>query len=1075
MPLETNVNLNPEDFYLQAASIDELLSDDFETVPGEKSKTDTAALRLAAWCRQSSSGNWELFSKRLERDGLTIPLVLGRFSGARLQSGINMPDWVLNAIEIINHHQNTKNRLVIDNLETPFFEVFNSIVALGKSKLVRTDSSSKYLSDTALLSIQKILYSQLSDLYTPYLYQEFQEFKKDKVVGNHTKYFYEQFIKNYQEERLLALWKKKPVFLRLTSTILSQWINCNKEFIERLSKDWEEIQTKFIASDHSKNLQLVEIESGISDLHNGGHSVYIAHLSNQQKILYKPKDCRLDFAWHDLIQKLNAINPPIDLRSAKIIQKNGYGWSEFIEDPSCSNLAQIERFFFRAGALLAMFHIFVGTDMHFENLLATSEYPVPIDLEMILQGTSPELQTDSPLKKSISLAAHRANNSVLNVGLLPSYIETADKKIANIGGLNSTSGTQVRQIWNMVNTDQMFVEKKTFTRDAPLNIPSYKGKSANLGDFLEHFMAGFAEYMDFILKVRDQKGVGFFFDEFSELATRKVIKPTRFYHALIQRIKNPAQFDDGIIWSTELDFISRFSDWNKKIDFYWPLLKAERKDLSELNIPIFFNHVKLQQVINPNGLVFQSDLEPGLPRAILRLKNFDSKELQWQNQLIKASTFSYVKYQQNLIKHDSTDISNDESMGFSDILNNEVKTIASTLIDLAIADDKGVSWIGIDWLGDSNTASRLVPLGPTLYGGNSGIAIFLAAYGRHFKNPESCKYALLSLSGLRSDISDSNAQRFARSIGIGGASGLGSIIYSLTVIGELLEENQLINDAKIAARLISKELIAQDKSLDIIGGSAGAILCLLKLYQHTQENWILEKAVECGDYLLQTERMIVNGKRSWLSNGFSEKPLNGISHGASGFAYALSYLSKISSFDRFHEAARECLEYENANYDENYHNWPPAIPNNLEGAPLRERLRTCQWCHGGVGVGLARIALASRGLFEKNLIERDIQRAIESSKNNSSNHLDSLCCGRMGNIEFLYEAGKYAKQPDLESNSADNLIDCIRTAHKHNSYNFNAGGGNGEFHLSLFRGIAGVGYTAMRRLNPGLPNILFFE
>jgi len=295
------------------------------------------------------------------------------------------------------------------------------------------------------------------------------------------------------------------------------------------------------------------------------------------------------------------------------------------------------------------------------------------------------------------------------------------------------------------------------------------------------------------------------------------------------------------------------------------------------------------------------------------------------------------------------------------------------------------------------------------------------------------------------------------------------------VIGELLEENQLINDAKIAARLISKELIAQDKSLDIIGGSAGAILCLLKLYQHTQENWVLEKAVECGDYLLQTERMIVNGKRSWLSNGFSEKPLNGISHGASGFAYALSYLSKISSFDRFHEAARECLEYENANYDENYHNWPPAIPNNLEGAPLRERLRTCQWCHGGVGVGLARIALASRGLFEKNLIERDIQRAIESSKNNSSNHLDSLCCGRMGNIEFLHEAGIYTKQPDLESNSADNLIDCIRTAHKHNSYNFNAGGGNGEFHLSLFRGIAGVGYTAMRRLNPELPNILFFE
>ena len=43
-------------------------------------------------------------------------------------------------------------------------------------------------------------------------------------------------------------------------------------------------------------------------------------------------------------------------------------------------------FFRRAGAWLALFHVFVGVDMHQENIVATGSHPVPIDLEMILQA-----------------------------------------------------------------------------------------------------------------------------------------------------------------------------------------------------------------------------------------------------------------------------------------------------------------------------------------------------------------------------------------------------------------------------------------------------------------------------------------------------------------------------------------------------------------------------------------------------------------------------------------------------------------------------------------------------------------
>jgi hypothetical protein len=53
-----------EHLIVRGATIDELLSDDFERLPGQKGDTDLAARRLAAWCRSCASGDWSLFNRR---------------------------------------------------------------------------------------------------------------------------------------------------------------------------------------------------------------------------------------------------------------------------------------------------------------------------------------------------------------------------------------------------------------------------------------------------------------------------------------------------------------------------------------------------------------------------------------------------------------------------------------------------------------------------------------------------------------------------------------------------------------------------------------------------------------------------------------------------------------------------------------------------------------------------------------------------------------------------------------------------------------------------------------------------
>src|SRR5258708_38316824 len=72
-----------ERLMVSAATLDEVLSGDFEPLPGQKGDADLAARRLAAWCRSSASGDWSLFGRRLDRDALPFAPALARLAAVR--------------------------------------------------------------------------------------------------------------------------------------------------------------------------------------------------------------------------------------------------------------------------------------------------------------------------------------------------------------------------------------------------------------------------------------------------------------------------------------------------------------------------------------------------------------------------------------------------------------------------------------------------------------------------------------------------------------------------------------------------------------------------------------------------------------------------------------------------------------------------------------------------------------------------------------------------------------------------------------------------------------------------------
>ena len=76
----------------------------------------------------------------------------------------------------------------------------------------------------------------------------------------------------------------------------------------------------------------------------------------------------------------------------------------------------------------------------------------------------------------------------------------------------------------------------------------------------------------------------------------------------------------------------------------------------------------------------------------------------------------------------------------------------------------------------------------------------------------------------------------------------------------------------------------------------------------------------------------------------------------------------------------------------------------------------CRWCHGAPGIGLARAALLKRATLGcHRCCKDDIRHALAGVEQAWPTELDTLCCGTLGSVEFLCEAGEVLGRPDIRA------------------------------------------------------------
>jgi lantibiotic modifying enzyme len=361
-------------------------------------------------------------------------------------------------------------------------------------------------------------------------------------------------------------------------------------------------------------------------------------------------------------------------------------------------------------------------------------------------------------------------------------------------------------------------------------------------------------------------------------------------------------------------------------------------------------------------------------------------------------------------------------------------------------------------------------LGPHLYAGCVGVALFLAALGHVLGEDEWRDLARRSLAPLRSRLSGlvgAPPAPDASALKIGGLIGLGSLIYSFVRIGIWLGDPTLLEEACGLATLITPERIAADDAHDLMFGSAGALLGLLVLDREAdpfERDRIepLERAVACGENLLRHRAPFMTGEpRGWPYKG--GPPVSGFAHGASGIAYALALLARRAGRDDFRQAALEGLAFERLYYAPEEANWRPS----------RESLKPpvmVAWCNGAPGIALARLRLASLLAADDEIaaIRAELSLALDTTRDAPEAGYDFVCCGNMGRAEILVEAAMELGRDDLLeaarqiASGVAGRGDMRQFAPSHPYYN-----------PGFFRGAAGLGYSFLRCADPAsLPCVL---
>jgi type 2 lantibiotic biosynthesis protein LanM len=579
-------------------------------------------------------------------------------------------------------------------------------------------------------------------------------------------------------------------------------------------------------------------------------------------------------------------------------------------------------------------------------------------------------------------------------------------------------------------------------------------------DYTEAILAGFTSVYRLLLKHREEllSDSGPLM-RFAQDEVRVILRPTRTYGLLLQESFHPDVLRDALERDRLFD---RLWVAVEQRPYLAKVIVAERADLLRGDIPLFTTRPASRDLwTSANERLADFLDEPGLNLVKRRLSQLDEQDLQRQLWFAR-SALATLAPEVGRVPVPSHPLPEPKMKANRERLLAAAHAVGDRLEALALRGDQDVTWIGL-----TLTQQRrwtLTPLGLDFYGGLPGVALFLACLGAITGKERHTHLAQAALATLRRQ-AERGHSFFTR---IGGFDGWGGILYVLTHLGALWNDQTLLEEAQqVVERL--PDLIERDDCLDIIGGAAGCIGGLLCLHRCAPSARTLAAAAQCGERLLARAQILEQGI-GWRTRIAHTRPLTGFAHGASGMAWALGELAEQTGNERFAAVTRAAVAYERGLFSPRERNWPDLRDPELVGRKAKDGQEAFMtaWCYGAPGIGLSRLHLLKHLGDAETRAEIDAALQTTLAQGFAGNY--SLCHGCLGNIELLLQASEMFDDAGWQvqvDHLAAILLDRIERE------GWLCGNPAGVESPGLMTGLAGIGYGLLRLAEPvRMPSVL---
>jgi type 2 lantibiotic biosynthesis protein LanM len=897
-----------------------------------------------------------------------------------------------------------------------------------------TINKPKILSDFIFYLRQRI-----SHVLTPAFILEANLARLNTLTDQPPEQRFQQFIDSLAlEKNRKAFWKKYPTLWRLISNITANTIHSCASTIKRIATDQDDISA-FLKT--KQKIILNSIHWGLGDSHRGGQVVAIIDFGCQQ-LIYKPRPVKTECAFNAFLIWFSSTNPKMNIPTYSVLDKESYGYVEYIKPQECTSHAEASLFYKRLGILIAIAWLLGIHDLHYENLIASGNTPYLIDLEAMFGRAYPQMKKHKCFADYYSQAF---TNLLFRTSLLPI------RRIGLFGVFDSSAigarsdqaaPAQVQMLTNIGRDDIGFTEKHA-SWNAMKNIPILNGQELVPLDYIDSITSGYQEAISTLQKnkkyLSSHESIIF---SFLEIPIRHIARTTQIYGDILSRMVHPAFLTQAL----ECDMFIGGNLFNQ-IEFSPHLkiiIKSEVKDIWNGDVPYFWTTPKSLDLFDADGNIYYNYFNENSSKGLQQRLNSLNKNITPQLEAIRLSIISTCNQQPHTSKKEQPfKLSVKNSTTDYDLIV-LAKQIGNELQQKAHYENHRPFWVGLTSLDDKNFTASV--LQPSLYEGTPGIGVFFCYLYKTTNDPSFKKIAFNSLKFVRSLLKDPTAHT-----NCGAFSGVSGLLYADMLMSSAL--NIPIISNKHALNTL-KHLIQQDINYDIMSGTAGALLILLRYFTKTKDPLSINVATIAAEHLYSAAEHHTNGQ-AWHTLKAFQQRLGGLSHGVSGIAWALSEWFLHTNEQKWQTLAESAFRYEQSLFNKEAENW----------SDLRYNNSTCAWCHGAPGIGIATNSL--KIILNKAECDHTLAASQKSTLKYGISNNHCLCHGNMGNAEF------FKATHDLET--ANNIIQNIVEDYKSLGY-WRLGFPHNTESPSLMTGLSGIGYGLLRHAFPHkLPNILSLE